>query len=465
MESERRSPDPHQADLHQAAVRPMTQEPRAGYWLLVGILTAVVALGLFAWIIQLRDGKVVGGYTKDSFWGVYIANFITIIGVSYGGAVVSAILRLTGAGWRAPLTRIAEATAVVTVFVGALCIIPSVGQPARMLEFFYRPNLSSPLIWDSLAILTYGFATLVFFYLPLIPDLVEARKTMGAKAGRLRRLLWEKLSWGWQGGKAQRHLLHRSVGLLAIMIIPLAVSVHSVLAWAFAVSSTRPWWSESLWAPYFVVAALYSGVALVILSVAMLRRMFHLEPFITERHFVRLSYILATLGALYLYLTVADFLPGAYHGQPATLAVFRALLVGSYAPWFWLVVVMGLALPLLIVAMPRTRHTGWIVFAAACINVTFWIKRVLMVVVPATYNTITGTLAPYHFTWVSVSITLGAMAAIPLLLLILFRFVPILSVTEIEEVEEKAGAVAGGGEAVGKSITAAAQAPVPAKAS
>jgi Ni/Fe-hydrogenase subunit HybB-like protein len=418
-------------DLREAAVRPMVQKWGLGSWLLVTALSALVGLGLAAWVVQL----VTGINSDGPFWGFNIANFVTIIGVSYGGAVVSAALRLTGAGWRAPLTRIAEATAVVTVVIGGLCIIPSVGRPDRMWEFITRPNFSSPLIWDFIAISTYAFASMVFFYLPLIPDLDVAEKAMGKRAGRFRGALWRMLSWGWRGSPAQHRLLNRSIGLVAIIIIPLAVSVHSVLAWAFAITSIRPWWSEELWPPLFVIAALYSGIALVILALAWLRRAFRLQDFITDRHFVRLGFILVPFGAAYLYMSVADFLPGAYHGQPATTAVFKALFVGAYAPWFWIFVVGGMVIPLLIVALPQTRRVGWIVFAAACVVATFYLNRVLMVVVPSTYGLMSGTLGTYQLTWVTPAITLGAVAAIPLLLFLLFRFVPILSVTEIEGLE------------------------------
>lgn len=431
-------PDLDLTPLHQAAVRPMLQRLGRGYWLLVGGLAALVLLALVAFAVQIRYGKAVGGYSDQVFWGINIANFITIVGMSYGGAVVSAILRLTGAVWRAPLTRIAEATAVVTVFVGGASIIPSVGRADRMWELFTRPNFSSPLVWDVMAIGTYAFASVVFFYLPLIPDLVVAEQAMGRRGGRVRRRLWRTLSWGWRGSPAQHRLLNRSVGLLAIMIIPLAVSVHSVLAWAFTITSFRPWWDGNVWAPEFVVAALYSGIALVILALAGLRRMYHLEQFITERHFVRLGLVLAPFGAAYLYLDVADFLPGAYHGEPATAAVFGAMLMGRYAVWFWLTVLGGLIVPLLIIALPRTRRMGWIVAAAGCVVAALWLKRLIMVVGPASYDMMTGAFGSYHVTWVSASITLGEMAAIPLLLLLVFRVVPILPVTDIEQLASEA---------------------------
>ena len=417
--------------LRAAAVRPIVQRWGARSWALVAVLSALVLVGLVGFVTQM----VVGINSDATFWGFNIVNFITIIGVSYGGAVVSAVLRLTGAGWRAPLTRIAEATAVVSVAIGGACIIPSVGRPDRMWEFMTRPNFSSPLIWDAIAISTYAMASIVFFYLPLIPDLAVASDTLGKRAGRFRGWLWRVFGRGWTGSPAQQQLLGRSIGLIAMIIIPLAVSVHSVLGWAFTITSVRPWWSEELWPPLFVIAALYSGIALVILALACFRRAYGLHEWITDRHFVRLGYILAPFGAAYLYMSVADFLPGAYHGQPATAAVFKALFVGVYAPWFWIFVVGGMVVPLLIVAIPRTRRPSWIAFAAGCIVLTFWLNRALMVLVPSSYGLISGRLSSFPVTWVTPAITLGAMAAIPLFTFVLFRFVPILSVTEIEEME------------------------------
>ena len=222
------------------------------------------------------------------------------------------------------------------------------------------------------------------------------------------------------------------------MIIPLAVSVHSVLSWAFSLV-TRPWWHESVWAPYFVVAALYSGVALVILVVAGFRRAYHLEEFITERHFRRLGFILAAFAAAYLYLTFADILPDAYAGERDTTAVFRLLLTGRFAPYFWTFIVAAGLLPLLLVAIPRTRTVRGMVVAAALVVPAMWLKRMIMVTGPATYDRITSAFGAYHFTWTYISITLAATAAIPLLLMLLFRAVPLLSIDEIEEYQKTLG--------------------------
>jgi molybdopterin-containing oxidoreductase family membrane subunit len=418
----------------EASLRPFGKPSRI-WWLTICVLSLVVLTGLAAWVVQLRSGMGVAGYNDHAFWAIYIADVITFIGVSYGGAVVSAILRLTGATWRAPLTRLAEGTAVVTVLIGAALIIPHIGNPIRLWELVVRPNLSAPVFWDFVAVMTYTFASIVFFALPLVPDMAVLHEGHAQRLGRRRTSLYAHVSRGWVGAPRQRRVMAGALGLVSIMIIPLAVSVHSVLAWAFA-STSRPWWNESIWAPQFVVAALYSGVALVILVVAGFRRGYHLEGLITERHFVRLGFILATFSATYIYLTFADLLPGSYVGEPATASVFTDLLVGQLSLWFWLFAVVGGLLPLLLVALPWTRNVRGMVIASICVLPMMWLKRVLMVVGPATYDTITQTFGTYHFTWVPIAITLAAAAAIPLLLMLLFRLVPLLSIDEIEEIDE-----------------------------
>src|SRR5262249_27739644 len=273
--------------------------------------------------------------------------------------------------------------------------------------------------------------SIIFFILPLFPDMAILHRTHRQQIGRRARL-YAAVSRGWAGTPRQRSVLSGALGLTAIMIIPLAVSVHSLLSWAFSLVS-RPWWHESIWAPYFVVAALYSGVALVILVVAGFRRAYHLERFITERHFVRLGFILAAFAGAYLYLTFADILPDAYVGERDTTAVFQLLLIGRFAPYFWTFVVAAGLLPLLLVAIPRTRTVPGMVTAAAFVVPAMWLKRMIMVTGPATYDRITSAFGAYHFTWTYVSMTLAATAAVPLLLMLLFRIVPLLSIDEIAE--------------------------------
>ncbi|MDP1719498.1 MAG: NrfD/PsrC family molybdoenzyme membrane anchor subunit [Candidatus Nanopelagicaceae bacterium] len=415
----------------EASMRPF-KKASVKFWIAIGLLSAVVALGIVAWIVQLREGMGVAGFSNRSFWAIDLTNVVTIIGVSYGGAVISAILLLTGASWRAPLARISEGMAVVTVIIGAAFIIPHLGRPDRLLNMLTQPNFRSPVFWDFVAITTYMFASFIFFFLPLIPDMAILRNKHPEELGRGRRFLYRICSQGWISSPKQHRVLRGAIGVVAILIIPLAVSVHSVLSWAFSLVS-RPGWHESIWAPYFVIAALYSGVALVIVIAAGFRRGYHLEAFISERHFVRLGFLMAALGATYLYLTFADILPGAYVGERGVTKVVHDTLLGDYALSFWAFIFAGAILPLLLVALPQTRNTGGMVVAATLVVIAMWLKRLVMISETSHYDQLTRSFGQhYQFTWVSISITLAGVAAIPLLLMLLFRVVPILAIDEID---------------------------------
>lgn len=415
----------------EAALRPF-KKASLKFWIAIAALSAVVAVGVVAWVVQLQQGMGVSGFSNRSFWAIDLANVVTIIGVSYGGAVISAILLLTGATWRAPLARIAEGMAVITVIIGAAFIIPHLGRPDRLLYMITQPNFRSPVFWDFVAITTYMIASFIFFFLSLIPDMAILRHTHSKELGRGRHFLYRICSQGWIGSIRQHRVLRGAIGVIAILIIPLAVSVHSVLSWAFSLVG-RPGWHESIWAPYFVIAALYSGVALVIIIAAGFRRGYHLEAFILERHFVRLGFIMATLGATYLYLTFADILPGAYVGERGVAKVVHDTLLGDYAVSFWIFIFGGVIVPILLVALPWTRNTWGMVTAAILVVIALWLKRLVMVSETSHYDQITRSFGQsYQFTWVSISITLAGVAAIPLLLMLLFRVVPILAIHEVE---------------------------------
>lgn len=426
------------ADPIEAAMRPF-RKASIKFWITIALLSAIVIFGIIAWVIQLREGMGVAGYTDRSFWAIYIADVVAFIGVSYGGAVVSAILLLTGASWRAPLARLSEAMAVVTVLIGAALIIPHLGRPDRLLYMLLQPNFKSPVFWDFVAITTYMITSFVFFFVPLIPDMAILNREHANELGRGRSTIYRFFSKGWIGSSRQHSVLRGVITILAILIIPLAVSVHSVLSWAFALVS-RPGWHESIWAPYFVIAALYSGVALVILVTAGFRRGYHLEAFIHERHFIRLGFLMATLGATYIYLTFADILPGGYVGERGVSQVIYDTIAGKFAVSFWLFILAGAVVPIILVALPWSRNIWGIVVASVLVVIAMWLKRLVMVIESAHYDRLTQSFGDYyHFTWVPIAITLGAVAAIPLLLMLLFRVFPILAINEIQEIANEEG--------------------------
>jgi molybdopterin-containing oxidoreductase family membrane subunit len=300
------------------------------------------------------------------------------------------------------------------------------------------PQVGSPIVWDFVVIMTYLLATLVFLYLPLVPDLAILRDGDGSSGWRAR--LYRTLALNWRNLPEQRRSLDRGITTIAILIIPVAVLVHSVLSWAFALTG-RPGWDSTIFAPYFVVGALYSGVAMVILVVAGFRLGYRLQQFIQLKHFQYLGYLMLTLDLMYLYFTFTELLTEGYVQTEEVAPVLEALLVGVYALPFWFFIVAGGLLPLALVAVPRTRNVPGIVLAAGLVVGAMWLKRLLIVVPAVAHPLIAGAWGSFHPTWVALGITVGAAAAIPLLLMVFFKFFPILSIAEMEA-EGKEGAVA-----------------------
>lgn len=429
----RRGPAP--AEVREAALRPLAGTGTTYRWIALALL-GLVAWGVAGYVTQLRLGLGAAGYADRGFWGIYEADLVAFIALSYGGALVSAILRLTRARWRGPITRLAEATALVSLLVGMSFALIHLGRPDRIWRLVAAPQLASPIVWDFVVITTYLGATAIFLYLPLVPDLAILRDHF-ERCSPWRARVYGVLALRWRGSPSQRRALARGTLVVAIAIVPLAVFVHSVLSWAFSLTG-RPGWSSTIFAPYFVVGALYSGVAMVVLVVAGFRAGYRLDRFITPMHFRYLGYLLVTLDASYLYFTFSELLTEGYVMSEEAVPVLQALLVDRYAPYFWLFVVAGGILPLLLVALPATRTVPGIVAAAALVVGAMWLKRLLIVVPVAARPLITGAWGDFRLTWVAVSVTVAAAAAIPLLLMLFFKLVPILPAWEMEEIEAEA---------------------------
>ena len=422
-------------DVREAALRPLHHGGKT-FWGLLAALSLLVAWGAAAYVVQLMNGLGAAGYSDTGFWGIYEANLVAFIAVSYGGALVSAILRLTQARWRAPITRLAEAMAVFSLLVGMSFALIHLGRPDHMWRLIVTPQVGSPIVWDFVVIMTYLAATLVFLYLPLVPDLAVLRDRAESRGWRAH--LYRALALGWQNLPTQRHHLERGISTVAILIIPVAVLVHSVLSWAFALTG-RPGWDSTIFAPYFVVGALYAGVAMVILVVAGFRAGYRLDRFIGLKHFQYLGYLMVTLDLMYLYFTFTELLTEGYVQTEEVAPVLEALLIGAYAPSFWLFIIVGGVVPLVVMTIPALRTVGGIVAASALVVAAMWLKRLLIIVPAVAHPLIAGAWGSFQPTWVALGVTVGAAAAIPLLLMVFFKFFPILSISEMEEAAMEGG--------------------------
>ncbi|MBI4497796.1 MAG: polysulfide reductase NrfD, partial [Chloroflexi bacterium] len=212
--------------LEQAVLAPLTGASWK-YWAWVAFLLAVLAWGAYAYYTQLRDGLIVTALRDKISWGLYITNFVFFIGISHAGTLLSAILRVVKAGWRVPVTRMAEFITVVALMVGALFPLIDMGRPERVLNMFIYGRWQSPLVWDILAIFTYLTGSILYLYIPLIPDLALCRDAISKKVSPLKRWFYAVTAVGWLGTARQHRRLVPAMGMMMVIIIPVAVSVHT----------------------------------------------------------------------------------------------------------------------------------------------------------------------------------------------------------------------------------------------
>ena len=410
--------------------------PRASprYLAAVTACTAVVAWALFAWAYQITNGFGSTGLRRPGYWGLYIVNFVFWIGISHAGTLISAILRLTGAEWRRPITRAAEAITVFCLMIGGLFPLIHISRP----WFFYWilpypnermlwPNFRSPLFWDLTAILTYLTGSVIYLYLPLIPDLAEiADRSTGAK-----RKAYRALSLGWSGSDRQWQALERAMKLMAIAILAIAVSVHSVVAFDFSMSVT-PTWHSTIFAPYFVVGAIFSGIAALVVVMAALRRLMGLEAYLREQHFANLGKLMLLMSLIWGYFTFAEHLTTWYGNLPMEMDVFHLREHGIYGALFWLMVTCNFALPLVFLGISRLRRIPTIVGCGIAVLAGMWIERFLIVIPAMATPHLPAAWGDYFPSWIEISITAGTFAAMALLYMVFVRLFPIIAIWEYE---------------------------------
>ena len=399
------------------------------FFAVVGALLAVIAVGLFFWSRQLRVGLWMAGMTQPVYWGFYITNYIFFIGISHAGTLISAILRLTGAEWRRPITRVAEVITVVALMMGSINILFDLGRPELIYTPMLHPQFLSPLIWDVTAITLYLTGSIVYLYLPLIPDIALLRDRL-PRFRRINRLL----ALGWTGSEKQHALLEKAIAAMAVAIIPIAVSVHTVVSWTLAMTLV-PMWHSPIFGPYFVVGAIFSGIAALIVAMTILRKAFRFEEFFTPTGFSNLSLLLITMSCLWAYFTFAEHLTAWYGHEHAEMAVLNSRLTGDFAPYFWTMVVCCFVVPMAILPFRRFRTPLGATVASVAVLVGMWLERFVIVIGAASYPRSEqmwdrGIYTPRA---VEISIFLAEIAAFVLAYVIFAKLFPMVSIWEVEE--------------------------------
>jgi len=404
---------------------------------LIIFLILVILFGLYCLYIQISEGHIVTGMRDNVVWGLYIVNFIFFIGISYAGALISGILHLLRVPWRTPIIRMAEMITVISTMIGPAYILLCIGRLDRLPNLVLFGRVQSPIIWDVIAITTYLSGSIIFLYLAMIRDMAILRDNP-VKTARWRNPIYRFLAVRYKDTTKQKELLNISTDLLSIVIIPLAILVHSVLAWIFGMT-LRPGWHSTIFAPYFVIAAVYSGTGVLIMVMWVFRRVYHLEAHITKIHFNYLAIIMIILGALYGYFTFSEYLTSWYGSIKWDMDVlYRLFNPGEYWYLFVFAVFIGVLLPIIIVTVPKFRNINSIAFAATIAVFALWVKRYLIII-----PTLESPLLPIHDlrpdyahyapTWVEWGLTLAGVALFILLFYLFSKFIPIIPVVRTGE--------------------------------
>jgi molybdopterin-containing oxidoreductase family membrane subunit len=417
-------------DEDEVLFRPIYQTGQGYYFLAAALLTVFVS-GIVMYIRQLIFGLGETGMNEPVTWGFYIISFVFFIGISHAGTLISAILRLSKAEWRRPITRMAEVITGIVLLIGGLHPIIDLGRPDRILHIFERGRLQSPLLWDMTSITAYFTASTIYLYLPLIPDIALLRD----RGGRFHKL-YEILSWGYEGTERQKHVLERAINILMVMVIPIAISVHTVISWIFSMT-LQPGWHSTIFGPYFVVGAIFSGIAALIIVMIVFRKVFHFEDYLKNIHFNYLGTLLLVMSLLWFYFTFAEYLTTFYGHEPDEMRVFLYKFTGGYSPFFWFMVICNFIIPVVFLSNKKLKTIPGILITSIAVVIGMWLER-LIIVVPSLANPrLPFTTGIYIPSLTEISLLAAAVAAFILGFMIFAKLFPLISIWEIKEGREE----------------------------
>lgn len=350
------------------------------YIIVVLVLLAFVGTGIILYIQQVREGLAVTGMNRPVYWGLYMVNFVFFIGVSLAGTLTSAILRITGVEWRRPITRLAETITVFALLIATLQIVIDMGRPDRLLYVMIYGRLQSPILWDVVIVMAYLLSSSFYLYLPMIPDIAIIRDNMPVDAPKIQRLFYTTLALGWRGNIEQWRRLEKVEGLMAIFIVPVGVGVHTITSWLLA-TTVQPGWHSTVFGPYFVVTAIFSGISALFIVMTLVRRILHLEAYITMRQYHGLSWLYITMAIVWGYFTYTETLTLIAGQQLMEFPVLASKLWGEFALHFWFMLIMiGLGFVVMVFAqvMPSVLSRFYLlqprrVVAAAIIGGLFFL--------------------------------------------------------------------------------------------
>ncbi len=431
---------PDDRALTESLLRPVLEPTRKGWAALLLLLMG----GMGFWMLCLQRTLFVGigvwGNNIPVAWAYDITNFVWWIGIGHAGTLISAILLLFQQKWRTSINRFAEAMTLFAVAMAGMYPIIHLGRP----WFFWWlipypstnliwPNFKSALPWDVFAISTYATVSFLFWYTGLIPDLATLRD---AAKDRTRRIVYGILSFGWRG--SARHWQHWRIGylLLAGLSTPLVVSVHTIVSFDFAISQL-PGWHTTIFPPYFVAGAIFSGFAMVLTLLIPARKAFGFEHVVTARHLENMAKVTLATGLMVAYGYAMEWFIAWYSGNPTEWFAFWNRAVGHYRLVYAVQVFCNVVVPQILWFRRARTNVAVLFVLSILVNVGMWAERFVIIAVSLTRDFIPSSWANYSPTWVDWGLLFGSMATFGVLFMLFLRFMPAIPISEVKELRKE----------------------------
>ena len=441
-----RRPNIASADIQLPAVRDYEQvdreigatlHPTVAWFIGLGTAIFFLLLGIAAWCYQIYSGLGVAGYNPPVMWGVYIITFVFWVGIGHAGTLISAILYLFRAGFRTSIYRCAEAMTVFAVMTAGLFPILHLGRPWKFFWLIPYPNwrylwpqFKSPLVWDVFAILTYLTVSSTFLYVGLIPDIASLRDR---EKNPVRKRILSILSLGWRNSDREWRHFARAYLFLAAFSTPLVLSVHSVVSFDFAMALT-PGWHTTIFPPYFVAGAIYSGIGMVFTIIIPLRKWFKLEHYVTLNHLDAAAKLALFTALVVSSAYMAEWFVAWYSGNEFEQAFFANRIWGQ---WWWSSAILytcNMILPLSLFSQRLRRNPTWLFIISITINIGMWFERFVIVVPSLSHEFEPWQWGSYRPTWVDYSILAGSFGWFSMWFLLFIKQLPVIAISEIKEI-------------------------------
>jgi len=412
----------------------LTRRTPLGWFLGAGIAFAFLMMFLMAVTWLLIKGVGIWGINIPIGWGFAIVNFVWWIGIGHAGTLISAILLLLHQSWRTSINRFAEAMTLFAVACAGMFPILHMGRPWLAYWLFPYPNsmsvwpqFRSPLVWDVFAVSTYGTVSALFWYVGLVPDLATLRDRATSAT---RRVIYGVLALGWRGSARHWARYEAAYLLLAGLATPLVISVHTVVSFDFAIAIV-PGWHTTIFPPYFVAGAIYSGFAMVLTLAIPIRAAYGLKDFITNRHLENMAKIMLATGLIVAYGYSMEAFISWYSGDPFERFMYWNRMTGPYWPAYWALIATNIATPQLL-WLKRVRQNVPLLFVLALvINTGMWLERFVIVVTSLHRDYLPSSWGMYYPTMWDWFTYLGTLGLFVFLLFLFLRFLPMISIFEM----------------------------------